>query len=70
LPCIYIRLVSNPVNPRFLGLGILGNSLRNIIPFVGSRLQSEVGSREGFERKPDREMQNSPGFQSGLILHP
>jgi hypothetical protein len=34
---------------RYGSLGILGHSLGNIIPFVGNRIESEMGSTGGFD---------------------
>jgi len=43
---IYRNLVGILLKIRYGRLGILGLSLRNIIPFVGNQVESEVDSIE------------------------
>ena len=40
------------MKPRYIILGILGYSLRNKIPIVGNQGEGEMGSMEGWKRKP------------------
>ena len=44
---IYRNILGISLKTRYGRLGILGHSLRNIIPFVGNRLESEVDTIQG-----------------------
>ena len=46
---IYKSLDGIMLKTRYGSLGILGHSLGNIIPFVGNRIESEMGTTGGFD---------------------
>jgi hypothetical protein len=50
---VYNNLVGILLKERYESLGILGHSLRNIIPFVGNQVESEVDGIERWERTLD-----------------
>ena len=62
--CIYRNLTVIMMRTRYGSLGILGHSLRNKIPIVSNYGEGEMGSMEGWKRKPPSVPQQSRWGQS------